>query len=334
MMTPAVHTDPDTSVPAHDAVARSYLALIRATAGAMAEICPQIGAAYQERLLRLERRLAFEASPEAIGRSSEELDRELAEWTARTGEYIDQVWNDVLSVLSLVTRSANTMEARNAFYAARLRQFTQDMGSRPVDGDPEQWEETVALDAAGIEHCVDAHARDSETTLAQFRAEVQTLANRLADARGAAVLDPVSGLIARHEMARKLAKEVFAAGSCRVLRFDIAQYEDLAVRLGPRDANELQRQVGAKLAGLVRPGDIVSRWSNGHYVVIFRCERAEAGQRATQIARWMECDYTLSVETVSIEAREEVVPEAVLASCESGSIEGLLRYLDEAFVTK
>jgi GGDEF domain-containing protein len=314
---PTIHSDP---------AVRCYLELIRVTAGALGEICPQIGAPYQDRLNRLHRRLAFETSPDALDQSEPEIEHEIAECTQRTGEYIDQIWNDVLSVLSLVTRSTDAMAARNAFYSARLRQFAQDMGARSLDGDREEIEHGLALDAAGIESCVDKMGLETEQILAQFRHEIQSVATKLADARASVILDPSTGLINRREMERKMMEAIASPTETSFLRFAIDDLSSHAKRLGADAATNLERQFATRLADQIRPGDIASKWSPGRFAVILRCPLIEAGPRTAQIARALEGEYSVSGTPVAVHVLQDVAPEA-----EASSAEILFPYLDAKF---
>ncbi len=309
-----------------DPAVRCYLDLIRVTAGALGDICPQIGAPYQDRLNRLHRRLAFETSPDALDQSRAELEREISDCTFRTGEYIDQIWNDVLSVLSLVTRSTDAMAARNAFYAARLRQFAQDMGARSLDGDREEIEQSLALDAAGIESCVDKMGLETEQILAQFRHEIQSVAAKLADARASVILDPATGLINRREMERKIMEAVCSPVETSFLRFMIDGLEGHAKRLGAEGAANLERQFATRLADQIRPGDVVAKWSAGRFAVILRCPLVEAGPRTAQIARALDGEYAISGVPVAVHTLQDVAPEA-----EASSAELLFPYLDAKF---
>jgi len=306
MATPSeVSTTPEQTLFAlHNAV-HSYLSLVRATAGALGEICPQVGAPFHDRLLGMQRRLAFDSSPQAIEQNHEEIERQIAECTSQTGEYMDQIWRDVQSVLGVVTRSADAIATRNAFYNNRLRQFAQDMGSRAVEGDPEVLDQTRALDANGLESCVESMSNESEEMLSQFRFDVQALATKLEGARVATSMDPETGVLTRREMERKLVGDSASLRTRTILRFEITGFDKLIGRLGESLAATIRKEFAARLIKQVRPDDVIGQWGPAQFVVLFRSSPDEALPRARQIAQALGGVYMLGGEaTVEIEARD------------------------------
>lgn len=303
----------DRQAAALDAAVTSYLATLLAVAGTMFRQCPQVGVVHQDRLIRLRRRLAFDASPQALAESQVEVESLLNEYGNRANEYIERIWRDVVDVLRQVTRMSETLVIRHNFYSSRLMQFAEQMQASQLPADPEQLEETLALQAEGLRECVQSMNAELEELLTGFRREVHQLASRLAESRSATLIDAVTGLVNRAEVERTLAAELESPKPFCVLLFEIADFSSIVARYGPAAANDLLKQFGTRLVEQVRPRDIVGRWSENVFSVVFRCRRQNALGRAEHISRWLSDSYTIQghVERIPVIAVAEVVePEA------------------------
>ena len=176
-------------------------------------------------------------------------------------------------------------------------------------------------------------ARETETTLARFRHEVQSVAIKLADARASTILDPVTGVINRREMERKLIEQFVSSGDSQregssILRFDIARFLDHVRRFGADASANLERRFATRLNEQIRPGDVLARWSPGRFVVIMQCALIEAAPRTAQITRSLEGEYSIEglATSLSIAVLQDVVPAA-----QADSPDTLFTYLDSPF---
>src|SRR5579863_2694795 len=67
-----------------------YHETLLAMSNCMGDACPPIGGVYRHRLQRLRARLAFDSSPEALQESCATVEKELAEYAARTSSYLEE----------------------------------------------------------------------------------------------------------------------------------------------------------------------------------------------------------------------------------------------------
>jgi GGDEF domain-containing protein len=131
--------------------------------------------------------------------------------------------------------------------------------------------------------------------------------NRIKDA---AMTDPLTGLMNRREMERRI--EAFkATGATPVLlHFHLT---------GPVTVGVMQ-QVAARLASQFRHQDFISRWTDTDFMVLFRGPLEIAQARSEQIVPWVAGRYALedgqSVE-VGVEVamlEPELVPQGSIGS--------------------
>jgi diguanylate cyclase (GGDEF)-like protein len=319
--------DQDATVAALHVAVNSYLATLLAVAGTVFRQCPQVGVVHQDRLVRLRRRLAFDASAQAIAESQVEVEGLLQDYGKRSNEYIERIWRDVVDVLRGATGMSERLATRQAFYSDRLAQFAAELDSSRLPEDREAVEQMLALHRQGLNECVNAMNSELGDLLDRFRADVHQLATRLAESRAATLIDPVTGLVNRTEIERTLTAELESPKPFCVLLFEISEYNEIAARFGLQASHDLLKQFGTRLTEQVRPRDIVGRWGENVFTVVFRCKRAEALPRFEQISRWLTDAYTLQghVERVHVTATGEVVEPETNADPAT-----LFRQLDQA----
>ena len=85
-----------------------YQSAILAIAKCMAEVCPRVGLVYNHRLLRLPRRLGFDATPEALAASREAVEADIAEYGQAASAWINagvELAHEILAVAGKATDS-------------------------------------------------------------------------------------------------------------------------------------------------------------------------------------------------------------------------------------
>src|SRR6202051_2748150 len=83
-----------------------YQSAILAIAKCMAEVCPRVGLVYNHRLLRLPRRLGFDATPEALAASREAVEADVAEYGQAASAWINagvELANEILEAAGMST---------------------------------------------------------------------------------------------------------------------------------------------------------------------------------------------------------------------------------------
>lgn len=274
----------------------SYLNAILAVAKCMGEVCPREGLIFSDRLRRLPRRLAFDATPRAIEESREALEADLAEYAQAVCAWIDAgsgLAREILaSVAALPPQGADD---RPAPREALLSDLAEQMEvSAEVDAEVDvraglrRWAASLRAYQPG--------KRNGPVPLADLERLAARLAEWLERADPAKSIDALTGLLNREETERQL--EVFL-GTGRV-------FSVLAFEWDRAQPNPVVKQLADNLVGLVRPRDIVGRWGPNQLAVIFECSASEADARAAKISEWLSGGYSVVVDGSVLKARVEV----------------------------
>jgi GGDEF domain-containing protein len=226
-----------------------YLSTLLAVANCVGDACPEVGGPYQNRLSRLQSRLAFDSTPEALEESCLAVEAELKEYALKTSAY--------LAEHGAALRSAT----------AALAEIVGSLGQSP-------------------EFCGE---REMHSLVLRMQSELAAVERRLKEAE---VTDPLTGLMNRREMERRIEAHKDAFGQPVLLQF----------RITGETRDEIVRQVAARLNVQFRYKDLLSRWSDSDFMVLFQGPPEAARSRVEQILPWVAGRYLMdSGEQVQVE---------------------------------
>jgi len=273
----------------------AYLNAILAVAKCMAEVCPREGIIFSDRLKRLPRRLAFDATPRAIEESREALEADLAEYSKAACAWIDAGAALAKELFHDVAAAPASGGDRPAPREAMLLDLAEQMEvSAEVDGEKDmrvalrRWAASLRVYQPGR-----AGAPVQAVSLAQHAAR---LAEWLARANPDNSIDRATGLLNRAELERQLQVLLNTSRIFSVLVFEWEMVQP----------NAVVKQLADSLVALVRPRDIVGRWGANQLAVIFECSANEAASRAAKISEWLSGGYSVVVDGNVSKARVEV----------------------------
>lgn len=269
----------------HAAVA-CYLATLEIAANALAEASPPVGRPYGQRLSRLRARLAFDSGPAKLEESRQETERELKDYAQRASTYAAEERAELRRALETLQQIARTLAQRQDFYGDRLRRFATEMQS-------DRSAEAVDLHVGGILSSLESMSNEAQSTLKKMREEMAQLETRL---EAIEVTDRVTGLMNRREMERAIAAVKERGETPVLLMFEfLEELPDAAAR-----------QAGERLNSHFRHHDLISRWNNRQFLVLFHGLEETARVRGEQIVPWLEGQYQLgggAVMEASVEVR-------------------------------
>jgi len=263
----------------HTAVS-SYLTTLLAVSECVGDACPEVGGPYRNRLGRLRSRLAFDTTPEAMTESTVVVESELKDYSKKTANYIAHHAIELRRAIEALETIVRSLAQRQDFYGARLRQFAEQMQTTPYPTDPEHLSEVVSLQAAGLLGCVESMANDTQSLVVRMRAELADVSERLQDAE---VTDRVTGLMNRREMERQIDQRKASGDDPVILVFE------LTGEVG----DEIARQVAMRLTSHFRHQDLICRWTDREFLVLFKGAREIAQARTEQIVPWVAGKYVL-----------------------------------------
>jgi GGDEF domain-containing protein len=258
----------------------SYLTALLAISDCVGAACPEVGGTYGQRLSRLRSRVAFDSNPEAIAGSVAVVERELKEYSAKTSNYITRHGVELRQTIEELESIVKSIAHRQDFYGARLRQFAAQLETTPYPTDPEHLSEVVALQAAGLLGCVESMSNDTQSLLSRMREELAEVTERLKEAE---VTDRLTGLMNRREMERQI-EQRRAAGEDPVI---------VVFELSGEVRDEVTQQAAARLNSQFRHQDLICRWTESEFLVLFHGTREIAQARTDQIVPWIAGKYPL-----------------------------------------
>lgn len=254
-----------------------YLSTLEATAHAMAEACPEIGKPYGQRLSRLRARLAFDSSAPKIEEGRATTERELADYARKTHEYTGQQRTELRRALAALEKIVRTLAERQMFYGERLRRTAGQI-------EKQHSAEAAERQSAALLSCAESMAHEAQSLVKKMSEELGQVEARLALLE---ITDPVTGLINRREMESSI-RAAEARGETPVLLLF-----EFPASLADRFPDEIARQAGARLTSQFRHHDLVSRWGERQFLVLFKGQKEIAQARLEQIVPWISGRYQL-----------------------------------------
>jgi GGDEF domain-containing protein len=287
--------DPVDTGTRQNAALTCYLGAMLAMAKSMQEICSRAGLLYGDRLTRLPRRLAFDATPEELEESRQALEEDLAEYTAATAAWLDAgtgLAQDIVAAIE--TLEPYIRDSRN-LHTAMLEDLARQMSlSAEVDADSEV-RASLRLCALSLRSYLQRRRDESGESVIDLQSRAQQLAEWLSRGDRSKSTDLATGLPNREEFERRLKACWHTFTDVSALLFE---WKDVgsSPASGPPDA--IARRLASRLTDLVRPRDIVGRWSLNQFAVIFGCSGMEAAQRANLIAEELSGPHSAVVDGV------------------------------------
>lgn len=272
-------TDTEQLSALHTAVT-SYLSTMLAIAECVGAACPEVGGPYRHRLKRLRSRLAFDTTPEAMAESNAVVEKELAEYAVKAANYVALHGIELRQTIDALETIVKSLAQRQEFYGARLRQFASQIETTAYPSDAQQMAEVVALQAAGLVGCVESMNNDAQSLVLRMREELLRVTQRLQDAE---VTDRLTGLMNRQEMERQIAQRR-ASGEEPIL---------VVFELSGDVRDEVSKEVAARLGSQFRHKDLVCRWTEYEFMVMFQGNAEIAKARTEQIVPWIAGKYPL-----------------------------------------
>lgn len=286
-----------------------YLRTVVAIGNCMAEVCPSVGTMYRERLLKLPRRLGFDATPQALQQSREAVETDLFEYSRTATAWISAGSNHAAMMLEHLRATEDTLAASADLQRAFLEDLADHIATSAEVDDEDQLRFAFKRYAAGLR----AYSRKSQ---AEKLAMIDDLRRRrdevdawLAQAIASDYTDPDTGLLNRSAAERRILTQVAKKRAFCVILVGWTEQGSLHPRLKDAAAGQIMRDLGDRLAATIRPYDVIFRWSQDELMTIFEATEAEIASRAQQIAGWLgegTCTVELGGETAVVKTHTVV----------------------------
>jgi GGDEF domain-containing protein len=269
---------PETHSPEVHSMVHSYLATLLALSEALEAACPPVGGPHQQRLGRLRTRLSFNSNKEAIEASSAVVRAELRDFASKSSEYVEVTTGEWRRAAEEVRNLGMGLIKRQRFYATRMR----DIAGKLENGN-----------ASALMSCAESMDNDSQSILSRMQDLLLSVETRLTQAE---VVDPMTGLMNRRELERRIESRQASGDPVVLLRFEIS-FE------GAETARpHVLRQVAYRLTAQLRPEDLIARWSDSEFLILFDGPVAIAEKRGPQVAGLLSGRYSLEQGAVEVRA--------------------------------
>lgn len=259
----------------------SYLATLLALSDALEAACPPVGGPHQQRLGRLRTRLSFDSNKAAIEASSNVVRAELQDFAAKSSAYVSLTTGEWKNAAGEIRNIGVGLIKRQRFYAKRLRELSEKLN---------------AEQAALLTSCAESMDNEAQSMLSRMQELLSGVETRLAHAE---VVDPVTGLMNRRELDHRIERQHEDGESSVRLLFKVTFDNSL------QSPDPVLRQVASRLLAQLRPEDLIGRWSETEFLVLFRAPEDIAERRGAQVAKLL-CGTYPAGDGATVEVRASV----------------------------
>jgi GGDEF domain-containing protein len=264
-----------------------YLSTVVAIGNSMAEVCPAVGAMYRERLLKLPRRLGFDATPQALRQSQEAVETDLLEYSRTASAWIAAGSSHAAMLLEHLRETEETLEASGDLQRAFLEDLADHIGTAAEVDSEADLRIGFKRYAAGLRSYSRRALTEKLAMIEDLRRRREEIDAWLAEATTSNFIDPETGLLNRIAAERRILTQIAKKRSfCVIL---VGWSEEGSIHPGFKEAasGQIMKELGDRLAATIRPYDVIFRWSQDALMTIFEASKAEIATRAQQIAGWL-----------------------------------------------
>src|SRR5690242_7618772 len=273
------------------AAVNCYLSTVVTVAECLVTICPELGTSYRDRLMRVPRRLGFDATPEALDESRTALRTDLHEFADIAGEYLHEIPSKAIEIAALVLQTSEVLSARADTFNQMIETLVEQMETAAELDDPQQFRRMIGQQAGGL-RASSVHTRDEVSALLRnVSQQAREFQRKLQNPESLMTTDEATGLLNRRGMLRQLRNYCESDQQFCVLLFKI----DTLAGMAPEEMEPMAKKVATRLVDQIRPADIASRWAANRFLVIFQCNPLDAESRLRQIAAGMSDSYLIRV---------------------------------------
>jgi hypothetical protein len=181
-----------------------YLTTVIAVAECLAGVCPEIGIPYQERLMRVPRRLGFHATARSLEESRLALVSDLKEFGDITGRHFADMPRKAGEIVSLIARLSNIVGERNERHNAALGRLAEQMQFAAELDDAVRLRQMAAQQSIGLRASSETLEREIADLLGEITREARDLETRIRQPEAFSAMDRLTGLLNRLGMERQL----------------------------------------------------------------------------------------------------------------------------------
>jgi len=288
MPTPSDSQSPET---VEQTALACYLSTVVAMGNCMAEVCPSVGSMYRDRLLKLPRRLGFDATPRALRHSREAVETDLLEYSRTASAWTAAGSKHAAGLLDHLRETEESLVASADLQNAFLDDLAEHIATSAEVDEEAQLRSSFKRYAAGLSSYARKARSEKLAAIEDLRQRRREIEAWLAQAASSTFIDSETGLLNR------------AAAEMRIETEISRKQPFCAIVVGRTEegsAQQSMKELGDRLAATIRPYDMIFRWSQNQLATIFEASEAEIAARVRLIAGWLTDGAANTPATVSV----------------------------------
>jgi len=293
------------------AAVKCYLSTMIAVAESMAEVCPDIGLAYQKRLQRIPMRLGFHLTPKTLEESRSTLEAEIKQFSEITAEYM----RCAPPALERVIASGGTVVNAIAESASTLVNGLQSLADRidvAVDlDDLAEIRKLLKHQSGGLKTCAQRIEQILVPSVAELQNHLNDSRQNLEKVRDFVTVDPVTRLANRMGFEQQLDYWIAKHRPFCLVVLECGKEQITQKILTKEQIGYAVSQIAMRLGTEFRPNDVLCRLDLNRFGVIFDGDIVIARVRAPQIARNLTGKYSLVEGEAGKKVKFEVTVEVI-----------------------
>ncbi len=253
----------------------------------MADVCPSVGAMYRERLLKLPRRLGFDATPQALRQCQDSVETDLLEYSRTASAWIEAGSSHAAMLLDHLRETEETLVASADLQRAFLEDLADHIGAAAEVDSEADLRMGFKRYAAGLRSYSRRARAEKLATVEDLRRRREEIDAWLAEATTSNFTDPDTGLLNRAAAERRIETQIAKKRPFCVILVGWTDANAAGLRLKDSAAATIMKDLGERLAATIRPYDIIFRWSQDELMTIFEASGSDIAARARQIGGWL-----------------------------------------------
>ncbi len=239
---------------------------------------------YRDRLLKLPRRLGFEATPQSLEQSCEAVKTDLLEYSRTASAWTRAGSDHAATLLAHLRETEDTLVASTDLQNAFLDDLAQHISTSAEVDDEAQLRSAFKRYAAGLSAYARRSKAEKMVAIEDLRRRRQEIEAWLSAAATSTFLDPETGLLNRAAAEMRIDTEIGKGQSFSIV---VAGRTDVGSPALEGATGPIMKELGDRLAATIRPYDMIFRWSEHQLVTIFEAASADIAVRVQQIGGWL-----------------------------------------------
>lgn len=300
------------------AVLESYRSAILAMGNSGVRACPASGSDLQHELAKLERSLFAKLSVPIVKETETQVEAALRQWDGRTADYFQSKATEVKELLIVLARTAESMGKRDQRYASHFGEMTAQLHAIADLDDLTAVRSSLVRQAAELETFVHKMEEESQSSVAQLKAEVSTYETKLKAVEQLAMQDSLTGIANRRSIEERIERRIKNKETFCVIVLDLNRFKQVNDTYGHLAGDDLLKQFSQELRNNIRGSDQAGRWGGDEFIVVLDGGLDVAKPQVERLQQWVMGEYSLKTGTGSKPIKVKVDASVGLAQWRSG----------------